>query len=85
MQDTGDALFVLVLGGSMIFLMLVVVIAFQMRLKRRIADAGSDAIRVRIRAARHGYASGLVPVLEELLQRVERLEAEQANHRTPDS
>ena len=46
------------------------------RRKARIAAAGDAGNRVRLDLERRGYARGLVPVIEDLLDRVEVLERE---------
>jgi hypothetical protein len=78
MSGNSDAIFVLVLGSVSLAALALWVIVHQLRLRKKIAAAGPDAIRVRLRANRLGAAAGLVPVIEELLTRVERLEAEVA-------
>jgi flagellar biosynthesis/type III secretory pathway M-ring protein FliF/YscJ len=83
-SSNSDAIWVLVLGGVLFSALVAWVVWRRVRLRRRVAAAGADAIRVRMRASRHGYAAGLVPVVEELLDRVERLEAELADLKRDD-
>lgn len=81
MAQNGSAVLVLVLFAIGIVAVAGGIIVYQVRLRRKIAAAGPDGIRVRLRANRLGYAAPLVPAVEELLRRVERLEADVATLR----
>ena len=53
-----------------------VTVVAQRRHTRRLVASGLDPQRIALDVQRRGYARGLVPIVEDLLDRVEALEAE---------